>query len=119
MFDVAGRGAGRIFFWLAPRAGALSRWAASRRVGVRLCISSPNCPKGLREIPYGFCGRRGWRHAHVLACGLSGHGRPLAFAGGVTTAACGISELAENFFKKVLDRNRRSVNIVDAPFAGN
>ena len=45
--------------------------------------------------------------------------RPLELAGGVTTAVCGFSKLAENFFKKVLDRNRRSVSIVDAPFTGN
>ena len=37
----------------------------------------------------------------------------------VRRAVCGFCKLAENFFKKVLDRNRRSVNIVDAPFTGN
>ena len=33
--------------------------------------------------------------------------------------ARGFCKSTENFFKKVLDRNRRSVNIVDAPFTGN
>ena len=37
----------------------------------------------------------------------------------VCCVACGFSKLAENFFKKVLDQNRRSVSIVDAPFTGN
>ena len=67
------------------------------------------------------CSRR--HHAELAsACSrvrLIGAWRPLALAGGVTTAVCGFSKLAENFFKKVLDRNRRSVSIVDAPFTGN
>ena len=67
-------------------------------------------------------------HAHVLACGLSGHGascgvgdtlRSLAVARPLRVASEGFGKLVENFFKKVLDRNRRSVNIVDAPFTGN
>ena len=33
--------------------------------------------------------------------------------------ARGFCKSTENFFKKVLDRNRRSVSIVDAPFTGN
>ena len=60
----------------------------------------------------------------MVACACSrvrliGAWRPLALAGGVTIAVRGFSKLAENFFKKVLDRNRRSVSIVDAPFTGN
>ena len=58
----------------------------------------------------------------VCACfrvRLIGAWRLLALAGGVTTAVRGFSKLAENFFKKVLDRNRRSVSIVNAPFTGN
>ena len=59
----------------------------------------------------------------MVACACSrvrliGAWRPLELAGGVTTAVRGFSKLAENFFKKVLDRNRRSVSIVDAPFYG-
>ena len=70
------------------------------------------------EIPY-FLRKKGMV---VCACSrvrLIRAWRPLELAGGVTTAVCGFSKLAENFFKKVLDRNRRSVNIVDAPFTGN
>ena len=37
----------------------------------------------------------------------------------VCCVARGFCKTTENFFKKVLDRNRRSVNIVDAPFTGN
>ena len=64
------------------------------------------------------------RKKGMVACACSrvrliGARRPLELAGGVTTAVCGFSKLAENFFKKVLDRNRRSVSIVDAPFTGN
>ena len=48
--------------------GIMSSW----RPGVGLIA------KLLEEIalkpPYVFCGGRGWWRAHVLACGLSGHG---------------------------------------------
>ena len=37
----------------------------------------------------------------------------------VCCVARGFCKSTENFFKKVLDRNRCSVNIVDAPFTGN
>ena len=37
----------------------------------------------------------------------------------VRCVARGFCKSTENFFKKVLDRNRRSVSIVDAPFTGN
>ena len=131
--DGVGRGAGG-YFSGSHLALAHSR---SRQHFVELASGCASCRLIARrdcvEIPYGFCGRGRWWHAHVLACGLSGHGRPLAFAGGVATAACGSSvrlrlrislcagfrKPVENFFKKVLDRNRRSVNIVDAPFTGN
>ena len=71
------------------------------------------------ETPICFLRKKGMV---VCACSrvrLIGAWRPLELAGSVTTAVCGFSKLAENFFKKVLDRNRRSVNIVDAPFTGN
>ena len=130
--DGVGRGAGGSFSG-SRLALAHSR---SRQHFVELASGCVSCRLIARrdcvEIPYGFCGRGGWWHAHVLACGLSGHGRPLAFVGGITTAACGSSvrsrlrinpcgfrKPVENFFKKVLDRNRRSVSIVDAPFTGN
>ena len=63
------------------------------------------------------------RAGHI---GLSASGVTRWAPGVVRRALCvvrcvarGSCKLAENFFKKVLDRNRRSVNIVDAPFAGN
>ena len=79
--------------------------------------------KLLEEIvlkpPYVFLRRKGMVACACSRVRLIGTWRPLALAGGVTTAVCGFGKLAENFFKKVLDRNRRSVNIVDAPFTGN
>ena len=48
------------------------------------------------------------RKKGMAACACSrvrliGARRPLELAGSVTTAVCGFSKLAENFFKKVLD----------------
>ena len=91
VIDEAGWGAGGSFSG-SHLALAHSR---SRQHFVELASGCASCRLIARrdcvEIPYGFCGRGGWWHAHVLACGLSGHGRPLAFAGGVATAACGSS----------------------------
>ena len=89
------------------------------------------------EIPYGFCGRF-LRKRGMVACACS----RVWFIGAWATSCvrrrrrdrcvrvectvevanqpvCGFRKPVENFFKKVLDRNRRSVNIVDAPFTGN
>ena len=71
------------------------------------------------ETPICFLRRKGMVACACSRVRLIGAWRPLALAGGVTTAVRGFSKLAENFFKKVLDRNRRSVSIVDAPFTGN
>lgn len=71
------------------------------------------------ETPICFLRRKGMVACTCSRVRLIGAWRPLELVGGVTTAVCGFSKLAENFFKKVLDRNRRSVNIVDAPFTGN
>ena len=102
-----------------------SRWRNLAAGG----IVSSRCPGcgSYRLIARGDCAETSicfLRKKGRVACACSrvrliGAWRPLALAGGVATAACGISELAENFFKKVLDRNRRSVSIVDAPFTGN
>ena len=90
---------------------------SSRRPAVGLIA------KLLEEIalkpPICFLRRKGMVACACSRVQLIGAWRPLALAGGVTTAVCGFSKLAENFFKKVLDRNRRSVSIVDAPFTGN
>ena len=105
-----------------PRA---SRWrnlaaggiVSSRRPG---CGSYRLIARGdCAETPICFLRRKGMVACACSRVRLIGSWRPLALAGGVTTAVCGFSKLAENFFKKVLDRNRRSVNIVDAPFTGN
>lgn len=109
-----------IFFGLAPRAGAILQQAALCRVGVP---AVGLIAKLLEEIalkpPYVFLRRKGMVACACSRVRLIGAWRPLALAGGVTTAVCGFGKLAENFFKKVLDRNRRSVSIVDAPFTGN
>ena len=67
---------------------------------------------GLVGVRVTFCVRR--RRRASAACVAH-----LAVLCVVRCVARGFCKLAENFFKKVLDRNRRSVNIVDAPFTGN
>ena len=63
------------------------------------CTSDMRCSSGVvRHVP-------GVVHLAVLCV--------------VCCVARGFCKTTENFFKKVLDRNRRSVNIVDAPFTGN
>ena len=73
----------------------------------------------LRWSPASGLGQCALRVVHQATCVGRQAVRVARHAPGVTTAVCGFSKLAENFFKKVLDRNRRSVSIVDAPFTGN
>lgn len=100
--------------WRNLAAGGI---VSSRRPG---CGSYRLIARGdCAETPICFLRKKGMV---VCACSrvrLIGAWRPLELAGSVTTAVCGFSKLAENFFKKVLDRNRRSASIVDAPFTGN
>ena len=82
----------------------------------------------LRWSPASGIGRCALQVVHQAACLVRQAVRVVRRAPGVShravlfvacCVACSFCESAENFFKKVLDRNRRSVSIVDAPFTGN
>lgn len=92
-----------IFFWLAPRAGTILQQAASCRVGVP---AVGLIAKLLEEIalkpPYVFCGGRGWWRAHVLTCGLSGHGDLLRSPAALRPLCAASANSLKTFSKKCL-----------------
>ena len=62
--------------------------------------------KLLEEIalkpPYVFCGGRGWWRAHVLACGLSGHGDLLRSPAALRPLCAASASSLKTFSKKCL-----------------
>ena len=62
--------------------------------------------KLLEEIalkpPYVFCGGRGWRRAHVLACGLSEHGDLLRSPAASRPLCAASANSLKTFSKKCL-----------------
>ena len=102
VIDGAGRGAGRIFSGsrLALAQSCSGQHLVELASGCAFCrlIARRDCI----EIPYGFCGRRGWWHAHALACSLSGHGDLLRSPAALRPLCAASANSLKTFSKKCL-----------------